>query len=335
MMNYGRTWLGMAAAAILAMSAACGGDDTGDECLHCPTGAFQLPEGGEIRLELIQYPEEDGTVGEILAGQSFFFRDQTPELRPLDGEQGGAYAGTICYDFTSRDRFDNGYTEEGQAIVDTRTYIDVGSAVTVTSKATGNKLSLAKTLNGTDPSSSLQHDIIYLFDDASALERNVYYDVDELEGTAEYPGWDLRNGETVLGTDWKNKGRNVFIPPDFGMTSPSEADFFAGIALSDSEDFVLAWGNDQSVPGDTPENIGFVAFYKEDGSIASYCFQADGATSGNMTVPKEVIAVQDAAGGILFGKFTHIAWNQGINNKGRFDLLGVNCKFTGYEKAAQ
>jgi hypothetical protein len=323
--------VGLVAALVLA--AACSGGEDGEPiCDHCPEGPFKLPEGGEIRLELIQYLEEDGTVGEILAGQGFWFKDQTPELRPLNGEKTGPYAGTICSDFTSRDRFDNGYTEENQAIADTRTYLDVGEAVTVTSQATGNQLTLTRTLNGTDPSSSLQHDIIYLFDDASALERNVYYDIDELPGTEEYPGWDFQAGETVSGTEWTKKGHEVFIPPDFAMSSPSEEDFFAGITLSDSEDFVLSWGNDQSVPSDTPENIGFVAFYKEDGSIASYCLQDDGATSGTMTVPKAVIAAQDPAGGILFGKFTHIAWNQGINAKARFDLLGVNCKFTSYSK---
>jgi hypothetical protein len=334
----GRHLAPIATAAVVLGLLAAGCGDAGEclveeGCPHFDDGVFDLPEGGELRLELVQYAAEDGTVTERLAGQGFWFGDQTPEARPLDGPQPGPYAGTSCFDFTSRDRFDNGYTEENQAIADTRRYLDVGPAVGLTSQASGATLTLARTANGVDPSAGLRHDLAYLGGTAAELERNAFYGADDLPGSDEYPAWDLRRGTTVLGTSWTDRG--LFVPPDFAMTSPTDEAFFAGLSLSAGEDLALAWDNDAPIADGAPENIAFVAFYRTDGSVAAYCFEPDRPAGAALTVPGEVVAAQDAAGELVVGKFTHVTWNQGLNSRGRFDFIGVTSKRASYQRVPE
>jgi len=322
-------------AALLAGAlGACGSDDEdgGDEaCGHCPQGAFELAEGGELRLELIGYPDEKGSGGyvEVNAFQSFVFQGQEPAARPLAGPSFDNEAGVNCQDFRSHDNFDNGFSEEGQAIVNTRSYFDVGPTVTAIPQDGGDNQVLSREQDMLDPSSGgLVHDLLYLGGDPAALLRNAYYDI-EIEGTEEYPAFDLRNGVTSQGVDWERP--ELFMPPDFTMLQPSETDYFTNTTFTAGEDFTFEWENNEPIVDGSPTNVMFIGFYNTAGAIDFYCLVDDEPEGTGITVPKEVIAeIEPEGGSILLGKFTHIAWNQGNRAPARFDFLGTNCKWGFY-----
>src|SRR5688572_25394913 len=118
----------MVTTSLLAGGLIACGDDKKDEPTIC-TGhgdcddAFELPEGGEIRMELNGFA--DGTSNINI--QALFFKSQNPPRRELVGSvvEGG------CEDWSAGNIFDNGDTPEAQAIADSREYIDIGNSLTV------------------------------------------------------------------------------------------------------------------------------------------------------------------------------------------------------------
>jgi hypothetical protein len=341
-MGMTKRWIGTAlagilASSLLAMGCGSGDDDGGGDaaCGHCPKGAFELQEGGELRIELIQSGGADGELVENAGIQGFFHHNQVGE-RPLSGPALTNAAGMICQDFRAYNLFDNGTTEANQAMADTRDYFDVGEEITISDEAgVGKDIVLPKMLNGVDPSSGLQHDILYLVDDAADLERNAFYTM-SIPGTEEYPAIDFRNGSSNTGQDWTARGPEIYMPPNFTMTTPAEADYLAGVEFTPGQDFTFKWTNDTGNLSEAPDNTWFVALYNGK-EIDFLCLDNDDAAiaggEGSSILPKEIIDAATDEGGVLLGKFSHIAWNQGIRADARFDMIGTSCKFAPYSKA--
>ncbi len=213
--------------------------------------------------------------------------------------------------------------------MDTREYFDVGASVSAIPQIGGDPLVLNRMENMPDPSSGgLVHPIVYLGGDPAILVRNGYYDI-EIEGTADYPAFDLRNGITNTGIEWPEP--ELFMPPNFAMIQPPNDEYFVNTDFTQGEDFTLEWENEETIQEGSPSNITFVGFYNTEGAIDFYCLAEDGPDGGSMVIPKEVIAeIEPKGGSMLLGKFTHMAWNQGNRANARFDFLGTNCSWGPY-----
>jgi hypothetical protein len=344
-----KNWLGLFAAATLALSftAACGGDDgDGDgntpdamdePCVGhgCPgiDSPFQLGEGGEFRMEVIRTDDTD--TDSFVAGQAFFFKDQVPSFRALGPDEVFATAAnTECFDFRRNDFFDNGATPEAQAIVDTRTYYDAGETATLTSGATGFEFVMLPSEDNIDDSAGLLHDVLYENNDVTQVENNVAY-APSIAGSAELPGLDLGDGEAVTGEEWGDLPVELFMPPAWDVVGGVVADtsaYFAGVTLDPAADALFQWTNAEATNPAAPSQLAFIGVFNNDGGVDFYCFTPD-TMDGEITLPAAVISEMDPDGGLLLGKFAHIAWENRLDGT-RIDLLGVECKFAGYTTAA-
>jgi hypothetical protein len=284
-------------------------DDSTDylhECSGCGEG-WDPPEGGEIRVEVVNYPDGTATV----AMQALFFEGQTPAIRPLDGIELGR-AG--CADWTSGDIFDNGPTPEAQTIADSRTYVDKGASITLRQGTTDHVLDRRD--DTADYSSFLLHDQIYLKDVVRAdMEVDATYEVLDL------PLTDGLNSflEEVDGPP------SIIVPRDFTITP------------SLTNDIEIPTGSDFTFTTDVVAADGdglFVAFTNNDpGSVDYQCIELPIST-GDVIIPSAVIDAMGDTGGILIGTFQHNPWilEDADGDNRRIDVLGVNCYFGTYTK---
>jgi hypothetical protein len=340
-------------AAFLATGLAACGDDGGDGNIVDPPGCepgshgacgetFSLNEGGEFRIELFQFGVDDATTTDDwdVAAQAFFFTtDDGP--RSLDGIFNDM---TQCGDYRSGDNFDNGATPQAQAIVDRRTYFDVGPEVVVTPMGGGNPITFPRRMDAVDLSAGLTHPILYsalkeendgLIDE---IQRNAYYTLSGVGSDDGFAGLDLGSGVSAQGEEAELAA--AYIPPNFTMTTPPEADVYGdGVApaqiVTRGEDFRFEWTNDTPVDEGSVTNLGFIGVFNNAGGVDFYCYEPDGSTGGGVTLDATVSAElgEDAEseidGYFLVGKFTHVGWEDANNN--RFDFLGVNCKFVSFD----
>lgn len=311
---------------------------------------FQLPEGGEFRLERFQTGAMD--TQDSLAGQAFFFKGQEPTFRPLDGElveirQALADQGYSCSDFTDGTRFDNGSTAEAQSIVDTRTYYDVGETVTLTNEADDTEeINLPKQPPGaTDFSASLTHPVLYRDDGEGDVTRDAVY-LPSITGSADYPALDLKFGRSVVGEPLHDETTGegtpkLYMPSKFLITSPTEDDFFANgvtftTSLDDDVTFEYDLVDQTGDLTDWPTIVPFIGFVTPDDEVTAYCFKTPtddnpNPDDGEFIVPSEILSVvsTDPGSYILFGRFTHVAWEY-QQDFTRMDFLGVECKIAEY-----
>jgi len=331
---------------------ACAGGHGGG-CVDSP---FQLPEHGEFRLEQFQYAPSGTNADDDLAAQAFFFTGQNPPARSLEGtvitlRQALVDQGYVCQDFSAGNNFDNGYTAAAQAVVDTRTYLDVGANATLTNVDDGADvitldkfLAVDDPLLATDLSASLVHDTLYRGSKDTAVNLGGQYKPG-IAGSLAYPGLDLGYGKSAAGDDMADPVTGdgepiIYMPSDFQMTTPNEDAFFApeGLTFTKGEDLLLEYDIDQ------PETIGgadgyptiivFIGFVAA-GGVDAYCLKITQGEldDGTFTVPSEVLeiipedpAADDALSYILFGRFTHVAWEaENLVERARLDLLGVTC----------
>lgn len=319
---------------------------------------FDLPEHGEFRLEQFQTGPSGTGDDDTLAAQAFFFSNQTPASRPVDGDEitireALAMQGYSCQDFRVGNLFDNGKSAEAQAVADSRTYIDVGANVTLTTVGDdGNDvvITLNKFLRADDPdkatdfSASLQHEILYGGEDASEIDvrLNATYKP-AIAGSTAYPELQLGFGRSVLGDSKADANGDgdplLYMPSDFQLTSPTEEVFFgeSGLTFTRGEDFTFTYtiDNEEDVSAaGYPTIIPFVGFINEEGRVDAYCFKVTPGErdNGEFIVPHEVFEIipEDPASGtlaaVMFGRFTHMAW-EALNTPeaSRLDLLGVAC----------
>jgi hypothetical protein len=323
----------------------------GEGCVGTP---FALPEHGEFRIELFQTGPSGTGADTRLAAQAFFFTDQTPPVRPIGGmpitiRQSLADQGYSCGDLRAGTFFENGRTPEAQAATDSRTYIDVGANATLTSAddptevVTLDKfLASADPTNARDISSDLLHDILYRADEDTEIELGTQYKP-EVAGSAAYLGLDLGYGEAAFTmpelADANGEGEPLlYMPADFQLTQPTEAEFYAaaGLTFTKGQDFEFKYTIDvpEDVAGDFPTVIPFVGWVKNR-EVQAYCLKVtpNVLDDGTFLVPYEVLEILDQdppateeESYVEFGRLTHAVWEaQNLAQPARIDLLGVNC----------
>lgn len=343
------------AAAVLAVgfTAACSDDptvtpevDSGvDAEVPCeghlcpPTSAtMTLPEGGVIRYELFHVGyDADGNKQEILGGWTFLFKGQDPATRMILGPAVEGAPG--CFDQSAGNYFLSGNTTLNQAIVDTRTYYDLGASLTLTSE-NETAIEMPKQEGAQDPSTLLQHDVLYLTDlgpaQAAALERNVKYPVPTIAPVGDFPGLDLRGGfDAMLGADHTDPPA-MYFPADFTFNTPTEEEYFAapaalngGLQVDASQDLTFNWTRAAEPPAGWVGQLQFTGFLDENQAFKYLCL-SDSATE--QVIPASLFTQPEMpqSGKLIHGAITHVAWAQHVSDaeEYRIDLLGVNCKFS-------
>lgn len=303
----------------------------------CPgvDSPFQLPEGGEMRIEFFQFgPNPPPPLeGDLAAVQFFLFTGQDPEIRGPGKLIEHDLEGIDCFDVSDGVNFDNGYSEVAQAIANSRSYIDVGENVTMTD-ADGEEIVLSKLTNDIDFSSNLTHDIIYRAD-MDFPKFNMPYTF-KVAGTAEVPGLDLAFGETPFGVDRpESEPPTMFFPRQFTLDSPTEEEFFAGLSVSRDEDLTISWTYEGDLDPEWPAVASFIGFGNADGQgIVGCSAAANGADGDSITIPTEALALAPEGGSLLVGFFHHIGYEE-RQTATRFDTLGINCKAAGFEIAEE
>jgi len=236
-----------------------GGDDVPTCTGHgdCET-AIDLPEGGEIRLELVD--QQDRFVE--VRTHAWFASDQVPALRPFTRPsadwdvQDGA---NMCVRTTSASFFPGGPPES-------RTYIDAGSSVTLSPGGDGPDLVLAKAENVQDWSHHNFHDILYISDiNADDIERNAEYD--------------------FVGAG-RSEANALRVPGDYELSFP---DMTEQVEIPSGTDFPFYW----EPPGKVRQfDYALVSFADAYGPT-HVCI---GPPSGVMTIPAATISDLNPAG---------------------------------------
>jgi hypothetical protein len=317
------------------------GVDAPDDCVghNCPTASptMMLPEGGVIRYELFHVGyDADGNKIESLGGWTFLFKGQEPGSRVLLPDPLPDVAG--CFDMTTDSFFLSGNTPANQAIVDTRTYYDLGDTLTLTGP--GGAIPMTKQPAGTqDPSMNLQHEVMYLTDpgpdQAAALQRNVSYPVPAIAPVNDFPGLDLRGGFDVMMGMEHTDPPAMYFPADFDLVTPTEQEYFAangGLQIDASQDLTVSWARSAEPPADDwVGQLQFTGFLDENHAMKYLCLSDSPDTQ---TIPAALFTKEQLpeTGLVIHGAITHMAWAQHVSDaeEYRIDLLGVNCKFSSY-----
>jgi hypothetical protein len=328
---------------------ACVGMGHAGGCIDSP---FALPEHGEFRLEQFQLGPTGTGDEDDLAAQAFFFTGQEPASRSLGGKLIPIRAelvalGYECQDFSDGNNFDNGFTAAAQAVVDSREYIDVGANATLTNEDDNTDvITLDKVANGVDLSATLTHDTLYQGSKDIEVNLGGTY-TPKVAGAGGYLALDLGYGQSAPGDELADPETGegepkIYMPSDFQMTQPLEADFFAaaGLSFTRGQDLELTYSIDapETIGGADgfPTIISFIGFVI-DGGVDAYCIKYNKGErdDGTFTVPYEVLEfipadppepAADDFNYILFGRFTHVAWEAlNLTEPGRLDFLGVTC----------
>jgi hypothetical protein len=311
---------------------------------------YLLPEHGELRLEQFQYAPEGAAPAPLLAAQAFFFTDQEPAFRSFTGtalplRQELTDRGYVCMDLRAGNNFDNGKSPQAQAVADTREYIDVGAQATLTNAADASDvitldqfLAVNDPLAATDLSSGLVHDVLYKGAPDTAVTLGARY-LPAIAGSPVYPTLELGFGESATGeemTDAQGVGTpQIYVPANFRMLSPTEADFFAaaGLTFTRGQDTIFTYTIDAPEiiggPDGFPTILPFVRFVDNTGMVNAFCLEVTPGEldDGELIVPYEVLEIVppvSEGGYVLFGRFTHVAWEaRNLAQVSRLDLLGV------------
>jgi hypothetical protein len=317
--------------------AACGGDDDAPPCVGhgCPTGAFDLAEGGEIRIEYNTFADASMNVNL----QGLFFRNQTPDKRPL----AGAALGGGCEDWSAGNIFDNGTTMEAQLIADSREYIDIGASFKIAGN--GKEWTLGKVTNDFDRTNFLTHDILYLdttsglYDggDAATIRAEMVPDTKYTISGDGLPT--LRDGVNPLGVQLPDV--HLYLPQDFTTLTPAATSTGAGASpkmfFTAGMDSSWTWNAPSNPPEDTLVFIAFVNLDPMAGEVGAVTHQCLGEDTGSLNIPGSMISALPSYGLILQGRFAHHAYVFNAGNSAeekleRLDLLAVNCHFFDFVK---
>ncbi|GAB4565729.1 MAG: hypothetical protein Tsb0020_16790 [Haliangiales bacterium] len=304
---------------------------------------FELPEGGEFRLERMQLGADDSD--DFVAAQALFFRGQSPASRSFEGDPIALrpelrVEGYACNDYSAGDAYFSRFSPQMAAIAATREYYNAGSDVRLANaQSAGDLITMNLELNGVDSSSLLFHDQLYLAEgETTDVTRGAEY-IPSVAGSLEYPGLDLIDGESITGELLGDPSTGfgtpkIFMPPAFTLLSPSEAAFFAdaGVSFAQGEDFVIQYQSEGvSRPG-WPQVAWFVEFMNADGLVEVQCARLRDASDevGAFTIPREVfdrLGASDGTDGsvVVFGTLTLAAWRN-VPTATRHDLVGIESK---------
>lgn len=308
--------------ALAAMAASACGSDTPANCLGgghggakptCGPWADDVPEGGEFRIE-IQRNGTDNTTTHAMHG--YFFKDQLPARRELEGEE--IVPGTGCTDVTDGTHFDNGAPPAAQTIADTRTYLDAGGVVQI--QSTQQSFSLNEQMAMPDLSSGLTHQIVYLnpnTDGTSDLRNHGY--------TVNWTGGGL--GATELTEPTAVQGipvtSQLYVPANMANLSP---DFATPLVVPTTGDWTITYSI-APTEADAPPLLQFASFYNTTTFGVEYQCVSD--ANGTLTIPRAMIDKLKPTGVLYFGSFTHVGH---LQQGRRLDLVGVNCQYQEYMK---
>lgn len=294
--------------ALLSMAACSGGDDDGPDAQKrcyghgaCPQGVedpINLPEGGEVRLELIR--RQDG-LGYVVRTHAWFASAQDPDSREFfrDPETWNANLDNPCRDMTSKTIFPNG-------LPNSRTYADGGASVTLATDS--DSFVLERVENLEDYAFDNVFDIGYYADiDPGALTYDAEYAVD-VAGGADLPAFTLDDPK-------------LYLPSDYTIDTP---DFTEEVVIAPGKELPVLWTDD--APSDDPYLYGFVSFADALGA-RYFCV---GPKHGVMKIPPEVTADLPPTGFIQHGILSHRAVaiedpDSPLDGR-RIDLIGISCQ---------
>jgi hypothetical protein len=254
---------------------------------------MQLPEGGEVRLELLRPARWAPEV----RTHAWFASDQSPESRawprpPVSWHiQDGA---DLCRDL-----------RDGEALpagrVDRRTYVDVGDAVTLA--ASEADLVLGRRTDAQDDVTFHWHDILYR-DDLSPMDvsTGASYTV-HLHGSDAYPATSFANA--------------LKLPADFELRFPDMDEL---VVIPAGEDLRFVGGD----PSDDPHDLTMVAFAFGSGRPVGVCI---GPRTGRITIPWAFIEQMPSGGHIQHG---HLHYRAEGHDGRRIDFVGLNARDTRY-----
>jgi hypothetical protein len=278
----------------------CGDDDTpgsdgGPTCVGhaCPNAVIDLPEGAEVRLELIDW--KDGPLE--VRTHAWFASAQEPASRPWPRlpSEWGEVAPNVCVDMTSGTIWPSGNPES-------RTYVDVGASIKLVGG--GKELVLARGMDVEDDTERNVHDIGYI------TEINPADVLTDTEYVVEIPGAGSIEAVTL--------DPGIYMPEIFVTSFP---DMDETVYMPRGKDFPIIW--------DAPDNVdefqfAFVAFLDLiDPTV--FCI---GPNNGQMVIPKDMLDVMTPGGLVKVGVLSHRAAE--ILDDRRADLVGINCKLTNY-----
>jgi hypothetical protein len=305
-----------------SLLAACGDDGGSSNCLGgghgevatCGPWASDVPEGGEFRIELQKFGGDGATTA---ATHGYFFKDQTPARRELEGPQ--SFPGTRCTDATGGVYFDNGSPTAAVQLVATRTYLDIGASASI--KSANQSFTLDKQLNTMDLSSYLTHGIVYLpaSSDGTNNLRNQGYTV-EWDAAGELGPMEMSEPTAVQGY---SSTAQLFVPPEMTNMSPA---FDQPLQIPATGDWTLTYDL-PATPADAPPLLHFIVFYNTDAAGVDY--QCVGDATGTVTVPRALLDKAASTGYIYFGTFAHVG---SFQQQRRLDLVGVTCTYNEYTK---
>jgi hypothetical protein len=286
------------ASAILAMAFGCGDSDPVD-----PVDPRELPEGGGIRLESMQMGSSvapllglapEGDRAYIHNSEVFFFRDQTParaDWPPVEFDLGRQLAdGTTCYRMEGKVY---AYGVSGalvnQAVMDTRTYLDVGSSITLTT-ADGFSASLVGVDQAVSPLQNFVHGRLYYAPEedyfpSEDIPAGLWYDIVP-DGLPEFSS---TNGVSLFGTE-RPEQFGAYRPKIVALQYPVETEFMQkGLALKTDEDLVVSLSPADPAAG--TEVFSVVTFLGSPGRGLVHLFNCrnDARKSDTLTIPREVV----------------------------------------------
>lgn len=281
----------------------------------CGPWAYDVPEGGEFRIELQKFGG-DGAI--TAATHGYFYKDQVPARRVLEGPELMASAYPGCTDVRAGVYFDNGSPAAAVALADSRTYLDMGASVSI--RSVEQSFVLTKQMAMMDLSSYLTHDILYVPDSADGTDNltNHAYDVRWTGG--ELGEMEMTEPTSVTGVPVKSQ---LFVPPHMTNISPS---FAAPLQIPATGDWTLTY-DIAALPADAPPLLSFIVFYNTD--TAGVDFQCVGDSTGTVTVPRAMLDQVQPTGYVYFGTFTHVGHLQQAR---RIDNVGVTCTYNEYAK---
>ncbi len=311
----------------------------------CPDtrSPFELPEGGEFRLEHMQLSAEESD--DFVAAQALFFRGQSPESRSFEGDPIPlrpelTAQGYACNDYSAGDAYFSRFSPQMAAIAATREYYGAGPNVRLANAQGGDDvITMNLEFDAIDPSALLFHDQLYLADgEDTDVTRGAEY-IPSVAGSLEYPALDLIEGESITGELLVDPSTGlgtpkILMPPAFTLVSPSEFEFFAefGISFTQDEDFVIQYQTEGvSRPG-WPQVAWFVEFIDPDGLVEVQCARLRDLTDevGEFTIPREVFARLGTSFGILDGTVVigmlHLSAWRNVPTATRHDLIGIESK---------
>ncbi len=136
-----------------------------------------------------------------------------------------------------------------------------------------------------------------------------------------------------------NGTAQIYVPGRFTMLVPAEAELYGpkSLIFTRGQDTVFYYALEQpepvGQPGGYPTIIPFIGFVDDNGTVNAYCFEVTPGEldDGEFIVPYEVLDIIPPAptsGDVLFGRFTHVAWEAQRAPVSRLDLLGADIRIS-------